>query len=667
MPRLRTFVRCSIILLATTTACNETVAPRGGGSTVVTRLVITPGQARLAAVGDTMRLRAGLYDADGSPLASTAVTWTSADPVIFTIDQTGLGAGKRALSVGRAIASASGKTDTAYVVVANPDASPCLGYSAPVALAVGQAITVSMSDGACITSAGGGDEYLVVPWYGSASGGSTVSLEVAGDGVAAPAFSPSRVPLASRSLYRGTGFHDQSPTSISRDLSFERGIRELGRRELIPLANRGRAELARRKLSPTLATNIPTYLTDGDLVQLNSNATSCTSPVFRTGRVMATSARAIVVADTGNPAGGFTAVDYARIATAYDTLIATVEDAAFGTPTDVDANGKVVIFFTRAINELTSAGASSIVAGYFHPRDLLPRTYLGQPVCPTSNEREMFYMPVPDPDGVVNGNTWSAGFVDSLTMRTLAHENQHLVNFGRRLYVNDAVVDEEPWLNEGLSDIAEELVFYHAVGLSPRQNIGGERFGTQQFDGLFNTYMASNFANLAVFLQDPQSYSPYSSDYDPGTRGAAWAFLRYAADRQGSVDGDIWLRLANSRVSGLDNLFDVFGADVPQMLNAWSVSLYTDDVTPGIDTAYTQPSWNFRSAFPALPTASQPYPLLGAVQVLSDGVAQTISLHGGSSSFFGFSISAGKEAVIHLASGGRMPPPGIQAMIVRTQ
>ena len=60
------------------------------------------------------------------------------------------------------------------------------------------------------------------------------------------------------------------------------------------------------------------------------------------------------------------------------------------------------------------------------------------------------------------------------------------------------------------------------------------------------------------------------------------------------------------------------------MLNSWSLSVYTDDDTPGIDAMYTQPSWNFRSAFPALPTAAQPYPLLGAVRVLSDDVALSV-------------------------------------------
>ena len=47
-----------------------------------------------------MRLHASLYDGYGRPIAGGAVTWTSADPIIFTIDQNGLFTGKQALSVG---------------------------------------------------------------------------------------------------------------------------------------------------------------------------------------------------------------------------------------------------------------------------------------------------------------------------------------------------------------------------------------------------------------------------------------------------------------------------------------------------------------------------------------------------------------------------------------
>src|SRR5690348_11082314 len=392
-------LRSSLVLLGVAAACNDAgVAPSGGGDAIPPRLVITPGQARLASVGDTMRLHAALYDGDGNRLASASVTWTSADPGVFTIDQSGLVTGRQTQSVGRVIASAAGQADTAYVVVADTSASPCLGYAAPVALAVGQAMSMSMSDGACITSAGGGDEYVVMPWYGTSDTSSSMPLEVTGSGLTAPSPNFIRTRLASRSPVVASPWRAAKSPSFQRNLSFDLGIREIGRREVMPLAPRGRREIARRALSPNFSSG-PAYLSIGDLVDLNTSTAACVSPVIRTGRVVATSARAIVVADTSNPAGGFTDTDYARIAVEFDTLVAPVEDAAFGTPTDIDANGKVIIFFTSAVNALTPAASSSFVSGYFHPRDLLPQTtYAGEPYCPASNEREMFYMLVPDPN-----------------------------------------------------------------------------------------------------------------------------------------------------------------------------------------------------------------------------------------------------------------------------
>jgi hypothetical protein len=114
---------------------------------------------------------------------------------------------------------------------------------------------------------------------------------------------------------------------------------------------------------------------------------------------------------------------------AFDTLVAPVNELAFGTPTDIDHNGRVVIFFTRAVNELTPSGAAFYYGGFFHPRDLLPRRRDGVTYCEGSNEGEMFYMFVPDPDGVVNGNIRRRGFVDSVTVGTIAHEYE--AGFGR--------------------------------------------------------------------------------------------------------------------------------------------------------------------------------------------------------------------------------------------
>jgi hypothetical protein len=643
------------VILLTSAACGEATPPIGGGN-VPSRVVITPGQARLATVGDTMRLRAALYDDYGIAVAGGAVTWTSLDPELFTIDQNGLVTGAVAVSVGRAVATIGAQSDTAYVVVAHPDASPCLGYPLPITLAVGQATALSMTDAMCI-AATSDEEYVVVPWHGSSTGGSTVSLDVTGSGLSTvgPSLSVSgAAPLRSAAPARG--------------FAFERSLREAGRQELMPLARSARAEMASRKKSGVRAAMIPSYLSLGDLVELNARMTSaCGTPTFRTGRVAAISARAIVVYDTTNPSGGFTDAHYQRFAVAFDTLVAPVADAAFGAPTDLDVNGKVVIFFTRAVNELTPSGADYYYGGFFHPRDLLPQHAYGAPYCPGSNEREMFYMLAPDPDGVINGNVRTAGFVDTITVGTLAHEHQHLVNFARRAYVNEALNDEEVWLNEGLSHIAEELVFYRATGTAPRQNLGASSFGSQPFDAMFAQYMAPNFGRLRVFLENPHTSSPYSSADGLGTRGAVWSFLRYAADRRGSGDGDTWMRLVNSTSYGLFNLADVFGPDILGIMQRWQVSLYADDAVAGIDADFSQPSWNFRTAFPAMPTSPRPYPLGGAVLSLTNDATQSIALRGGSGAFLRFAVAAGREASIRVTSGGFVAPAAVQAMVLRTR
>ncbi len=658
MSRFASSARYVAVLVLASTACGDGTGP-GGGGTLPGRVVVTPGQARLVSVGDTTRLRAGLYSIFGDPLSSGRVTWTSLDPGVFTIDQAGLVTGLQATSVGRAVAAIGDQADTAYVVVANPDASPCLGYSPPVSLAVGQAVDVSMTDAACIASAGGSDEYVVVPRHGSFPGSVPIALAVTGSGLGTLSGSASLLPTE-RAVASG---------GPRRSFTFEREVRELSRRELMPLARSARAVLESRKSSDVRAAAIPAYLALGDLVQLNARISSaCGTATMRTGRVAAMSGRAIVVHDTANPAGGFTDADYQRYAVAFDTLIAPVADAAFGAPTDIDVNGKVLIFFTRAVNELTPTGADYYYGGFFHPRDLLPRQDQFGPLCPGSNEREMFYMLAPDPDGVVNGNARSAAFVDTITIATLAHEHQHLVNFARRVYVNAAQVDEEVWLNEGLSHMAEELVFHRAARTAPRQNIAGSAFGTQPFDEMFARYMAPNFDRLGIFLEDVEWYSPYSSNDDLGTRGAVWAFLRYAADQRGAADGDVWMRLVNSRTAGLENLGDVFGIGLAQVLRDWQLSLYADDFVADIDATHALPSWDFRTVFPAMPTpGARPYPLTSATRTLSNDVPQAISLGAGAGSYLRFGVATGREAVVRVTSAGLVPPGAVHATILRTR
>src|SRR5678815_5511223 len=82
----------------------------------------------------------------------------------------------------------------------------------------------------------------------------------------------------------------------------------------------------------------------------------------------------------------------------------------------------------------------------------------------------MYYALVPDPNGLFSDSRSKADVLD-FTNSTLAHEYQHLINAGRRLYVTIAPTFEDTWLNEGLSHIAEELLYFKATKLAPRQNL----------------------------------------------------------------------------------------------------------------------------------------------------------------------------------------------------
>jgi hypothetical protein len=278
---------------------------------------------------------------------------------------------------------------------------------------------------------------------------------------------------------------------------------------------------------------------------LNANAQdACANPNNRQGRVVAVSANAIAVEDQGNPPGEFTAADYAEILSDYERFVHPVDVLNFGGSTDIDGNGKSIIFFTRVVNELTPPNSTTgFVAGFFFARDLFPKTdtpRLG--ACPASNVAEMFYMLAPDTNGVVNGNKFGPGFVKRITVGTIAHEFQHLINSSRRLYINTtAEWPETTWMEEGLSHIAEELVFYEASGLGPRQNIDLPRVqSSQQIRDATNRYMISNLGRFRAYLQKTAVQSPYGerseggdSDDDLETRGATWSFFRYAADRPG--------------------------------------------------------------------------------------------------------------------------------------
>lgn len=603
---------------------------------------------------DSRNIIANARDRFGNVIPGT-IAWTSRDPALVTVGETtASGAGAELGVVGRPgqtylVATLDAATDSVLVAVHDSTSSPCDFLATPAGLHVGGSLSFESAGKACVR-ADSDAEYFVIAHYNTAVGSAS-----AGIGVVAYGASGALAGQASNATPAVSG-------ATVADLSFESELRARERDNLRRWVPGARAWYDASARIPS--TTAPPRV--GDLVFVNVNAFDfCAEPMVRMARIAALTQGTMVLEDTTNPPGGFTPAEYDAIATTVDTLVIPVNVAAFGPPTDIDGNGRIAVLFTRAVNELTPRGAGGVVLGFYYSRDLLPRMSIGGD-CPGSNAGEIFYVMVPDPTGV-SADARSKDFVHEIAVGTVAHELQHLISSSRRMYVTRAQeVNEEPWLNEGLSHIAEELVFYRASGLAPRQNIGATELtpGTRTRE-MHDLFMRGNFGRLVQYLNAPQSNSALATNDQLATRGAAWAFLRYVADRAAATDGDLWRRLVDGRSVGVAN-FDAAiantGMTTLAALRDWTAAIVIDEIVADASPAFRQPSWNFLTALPAVGYENGP-----TVFRLADGLPVTMPLRSGGSIHFSLGVLAGREALVQVSTGGGVAQPGMRLTIVRTR
>jgi hypothetical protein len=656
----------------------------------VDMILVTPETTKLWVVGDTIRVVAVARDQYSNPTPSGALTYRSTDPSVVSVDATGLARAERQDGTARIVVSAGARADTSVVTVVPAGVTPCTGAAAATPMSVGQVATYSGTASGCLSGAAAGAEFALVAFNSSIDGTSLLSATVTGTGLGtSPSKSIATSPLALAArvpTVRG------AQAMLVPDNSFHVRLQARAAQELrtrIPAARDWYRARRRGATSTTLGafsvapsySAIPSAVTVGQVVRLNVNPNSaCSSPTYHGARVMAVGSKSVVLADTLNPRGGFTDADYARFAARFDTLVYPLDTDAFGAPTDIDQNGKIVILFTRAVNELTPPGAGYYVGGFFFSRDLYPVS--GDPtfMCAGSKEGEMFYMLAPDPNGEVNTNRRRTGFVDTITTATIAHEFQHLINASRRLYVNTSArdVDETVWLNEGLSHIAEELLYFRESGQHSRANLGGDEVYTNSRATypIFKADGIGNFSRFISYLESPSTNSPVAPNDDLATRGATWSFLRYAVDQLYPADGAVWSRFDNSTTSGLGTLAFALGpVDLAALFRNWALANYVDDDgISGVDAAYTHKSWNARSVYGTVfgsynssGTVFTPisYPL--AVTPLTEGVSATVAVRGASASYYRLAVRGGREALLSFASGVAPPDAALQFLVVRTK
>lgn len=636
----------------------------------VKSVIVAPRTVRLVYVGDTARVTVSAKDQYGNPVPPTALAFVSTDPSLVSVDAAGL---VRALRQGGStfvITASNGVADTTAVTVLPAGSSNCTGIVGATTMGVGDVQTFSGAQYGCLSGTASGAEFALVAFNSSADPLTAAAVSVKGNGLGT-APTPALVPASLALLRSVSAASAKQEPQLDETFHLALLASARARHPSFASARAARRLQVSRSLSGTgtdagvRASALPGTLAVGDLVTLNVAPNNCTSPTNHALRVTALGTRAIVLADTLNPAGGFVTADYQRIAARFDTLVYPLDVGAFGAPTDIDANGRVALIFTRTVNELTPANATSFVGGFFNPRDLNPKVDPDpQYNCPGSNEGEMFYLLAPDPGGAVNSNIRRTGFVDSLTTSVVAHEFQHLINASRRYYINTAATDfEAVWLDEGLSHIAEELLYYRESGFVPRQNLTDA--AVRPSIGVFSNDQAANFSRFGSYLAAPSSNSPYANDDELATRGATWSFLRYAADQLASTDGTLWQRFDNATTVGLETLKSVYGTDPTPLFRNWAVANFLDDFGTNSDSRFMHKSWNMRDIFTTTLIRYPRYPL--SVTGLVDATKADFNVRGGSAAYGRLSVGAGREALLTFSSGTGLPGASLQFVVVRTK
>jgi len=441
--------------------------------------------------------------------------------------------------------------------------------------------------------------------------------------------------------------------------------------------------------SPLGVVAVPSTVQEGDTLSVKvpdvSSSNFCRIGIPVQAVVRKVGPTSVWLEDVANPAGGFSATDYDRLSTLFDREILPEITDYFGTPTDLDQNGRVVILISREVNRTTRALAF-VVSTDFFPGE-----------CPGSNGGEFYYARAPDPSGVVSGPGGQArayalgdALADAPTL--LAHETTHIIQFGRRIFSSQSSGYATAWELEGQATLAEEVVGYRFLSLGPRQNLGFEVAFNQPARGP-ERWFQSGLVDLAVYhgFRSSVERSPGAPEgcgwlgrdvagdcqvisdgkLEPYGRllyGVPWSLLRWISDHYGSRfpggERELHRRLVVDSEQGFRTLEKVVGEPIASLLAPWAASLYLDGRLPSGfgDPQLRFPSWDLRAIEARLVSSASLDPRRSAFEpfefplTVAAGSSSFLLLEGGARS--GYSIRARTPE-------GALLPEHMQLWVVR--
>lgn len=234
----------------------------------------------------------------------------------------------------------------------------------------------------------------------------------------------------------------------------------------------------------------------------------------------------------------------ADVVRTFDEQILPKARRNLGRALDADRDGRFTILFTPWLSRLLNGRVAleGFVRGSDFYRDL-PQPY--------SNSCDMLYLNTDLQPG-------------PLLRTLLAHEYTHAIVFSEHIFGGYPGAahprEEESWLNEAIAHVAEDSHGYSWENLDYR---------------------------VSAFLSDPPRYRLVVPDYynaglwrSHGSRGAAYLFLRWCADRYGD---EFVGRLVRTSLTGVENVEVATGERFADLFRQWCVSLALSGT--GIDCA----------------------------------------------------------------------------------
>ena len=287
----------------------------------------------------------------------------------------------------------------------------------------------------------------------------------------------------------------------------------------------------------------------------------------------------------------------------------------------------------NALTPRSQCATQGFVAGYFFGTDLASTGV-------NSNQGEVFYAVVPDPNGTVSCAHSVTGLLNAVPA-TFLHELQHLINFSQHVVLHGGQ-PEEGWLDEGLSIRAEELGSQYFESKYPAPS--GRTSPTQLFPDSSQGFVSGFLFDSYSFLLRPDTASiSLHTDADDGFswRGGDWLLIHWLGDVKGT---SFYTGLEESRSVGIANIAAAAGESFDTLFGDFSVSLWTDSIVgiprssiPARDRFQTR---NLRQIYQRVfdtGGGSRAYPV--TVTPLGTTVPATGSMVPGSMSFYSLDLS----------------------------